>query len=183
MSVMKIYFQNIDETALLHTLRAYRPTRVERDLYRHKLINPLPPVSLGTEIEIRAIDEETLSRSGLGNVEAMIEEIEGMWGCSDAFLRHGFGYYAVNEKGDIVNWCTSEYNSNVSCGIGIESISEYQGRGIATATTAQLVKRCAAARIMPHWDCWSSNIASKKVAEKTGFEKVLTYKILLIHLV
>ncbi|WP_412102518.1 GNAT family N-acetyltransferase [Paenibacillus alvei] len=56
-------------------------------------------------------------------------------------------------------------------------------RGIAAATTAQIVEHCASARIIPHWDCWSSNIASKKVAEKTGFEKMLTYKILLIHLV
>ena len=74
--------------------------------------------------------------------------------------------------------CTAEYVSGGRCGIGIETVPAYQGRGIATLTASAFAGYCATWSITPHWDAWSSNLPSVVVAEKVGFRKVETYSVL-----
>jgi RimJ/RimL family protein N-acetyltransferase len=184
LGVAKMYFNESDQELLMNLLREFNPRILKRRLYRHNLDSPLQQVSLERNIAIKEIDLDALSGKNLTDYEPMIEEIVGMWGSIESFLGYGFGfgYYAINSDASIVNWCTSEYNSKLHCGIGIESIPGFQGKGIATATTTHFLTKCLEKGIIPYWDCWSSNIPSVKVAEKTGFEKILEYNVILIEL-
>ncbi|WP_186438498.1 GNAT family N-acetyltransferase [Cohnella terricola] len=181
--VLKIYFKEADESVILNSLKDFNPRILNRILYKHNLNKPFPQIFLETDIVIKEINREAILRKSPGSHQSMIEEIVNMWGSEESFLLNGFGNYATNEEGNIVSWCTSEYNSNSHCGIGIESITEYQGKGIATANTIHFLIKCLEKNIIPYWDCWKSNIPSIRVAEKTGFEKQLEYKVILINLI
>ena len=122
--------------------------------------------------------DEALLTSRVANADRVVEEISSMWGETARFYEKGFGYCML--RGDeIVCWCTAEYISGPECGIGIETIEEYQGQGLATVTAGAFVDYCLANSISPHWDAWCSNLLSTKVAEKAGFEAVLEYAVYL----
>lgn len=92
------------------------------------------------------------------------------------FRRAGFGFCA-HDAGTIMCWCTAEYVSEGRCGIGIETVPAYQGRGFAALTASAFVEHCAGLGVVSHWDSWSGNLASVAVAEKLGFRKIETYHV------
>ena len=128
----------------------------------------IPPSSI-----IEYITEEFL-KANRKNTEYVAEEIESMWNSLDDFFANGFGFCSVYHD-EIVCWCTAEYVSDTMCGIGIETVRKYQNQGYATVTTSAFVEHCISMNITPHWDCWSDNIPSVKVAEKVGFTNLLQY--------
>ena len=123
------------------------------------------------QVTLALIDAALFSRTDLTNLGQVREEIEWMWPSLDRFLDDGFGSVALL-KDEIVCWCTAEYMSRKTCGIGIETISSQQNKGIATATAAHFVDHCLRRNIRPYWECWRDNLGSVRVAEKVGFEKV-----------
>jgi len=54
-------------------------------------------------------------------------------------------------------------------GIGIETVEDCQGKGYATMAAREFVRHAARQGLRPHWDCWTSNTPSVRVAEKVGF--------------
>jgi GNAT superfamily N-acetyltransferase len=122
-------------------------------------------------IEFAPIDQTLLGdarRDPAGGVRA---EIRAMWGAEERFLERGFGYAAL-VNGEIACWCTAEYVSADRCGIGIETLAEYQRRGVATATAARFVQIALERRVQPFWECRADNVGSVRVAEKLGFERL-----------
>ena len=99
-----------------------------------------------------------------------------MWGSVEAFLRGGFGYCIASER-EIVCWCTAEHVSPGWCGVGIETISEYQRRGLATTAATAFLSHCVGNGIRMHWDCWADNAPSVRVAEKIGLDVVERYEV------
>jgi RimJ/RimL family protein N-acetyltransferase len=112
------------------------------------------------------IDEALLARADLQNRERVWEEIACCW--TARFFEQGLGIAALHDTA-IVGWCTGEYASGQQIGIGIETITTYQGRGLATLMAAAFVAHCQARDLVPYWDCWASNAPSRAVAEKAGF--------------
>ncbi|HKD96363.1 MAG TPA: GNAT family N-acetyltransferase [Micromonosporaceae bacterium] len=112
--------------------------------------------------------------SALANAADVTSEIGLGWHSVTDFRRAGFGFAA--HTGDaIVCWCTAEFVSDGKCGIGIETVPEHQGRGLATLTATAFVEHCAARGITAHWDAWADNLSSVAVAEKVGFRLVERY--------
>ena len=176
--IFKIYFPSeIWEKALVENLQEFNPLVLNRVLYQHKLKGI--PQNNKKEFIVREINEEILDNSSLGNLNAVTEEISGMWGSVDNFRKNGFGTCAL-EGNDIICWCTAEYMSQGLCGIGIETVEESQRKGVATATTLAFLNKCSQLGFKPYWDCWAENKPSVRVAEKTGFEKVVDYKVVLL---
>lgn len=132
-------------------------------------------------LRISSIEDEFRQPGALGNFADVTAEIESCWPSLDDFRRAGFGFCAHDGE-NIVCWCTAEYVSDGRCGIGIETIPAYRGRGVATLTASAFVEHCAARGITPHWDSWSGNGPSVAVAEKVGFHKVETYSVFVTHL-
>jgi RimJ/RimL family protein N-acetyltransferase len=97
-------------------------------------------------------------------------------------LESGFGYCALKD-GSIAGFCTSEYLSNTSCGIGIETYEPYQKLGVAKAMTSRMLNYCMVMEKTPYWDCWKNNIASARTAEGMGFEKLADYDIVFVRFI
>ena len=170
------------EEAILKGVQELNHNVYPRSVYRHELeYIPNFPCK-DNSITIKKIDDEIVSSKNLVNLQGLIEELEQMWGTVDIFLTKGFGYCAIKDD-NIAAWCTGEYFSKNWCGIGIETYEEYQGQGIATAATIEIVKYCKELNKTPHWDCWKKNIPSVKTAEKTGFEKLMDYEIIFLKFV
>jgi RimJ/RimL family protein N-acetyltransferase len=68
------------------------------------------------------------------------------------------------------------------CGIGIETVATYRGRGLARATAQALLGECASRGLVPHWDAWADNLPSVAVAKRIGFELVEEYAVLVTRL-
>lgn len=130
--------------------------------------------ALPTGFRITPIHDGYDDLSALTNAGDVTAEIESGWHSVADFRRDGFGF-AVHTGDTIVCWCTAEFRSGGKCGIGIETVAAYQGRGLATLTAVAFVEHCATRGVTPHWDAWASNLPSVAVAEKAGFQLVERY--------
>jgi hypothetical protein len=172
----KVYFHSDDwEYALMESLKEFSPKIHERSLLKHDF-DRNPSTSVEGNISIREIDKNIIENTRLAKTNAMKDEILGGWRTTDRFFEQGFGYCAFTEE-SVVCWCTAEYVSKHSCGIGIETIEQFQNKGIASKTVFYFVEKCRQLNVIPYWDSWKNNISSIKVAEKQGFKKILDYKI------
>lgn len=134
------------------------------------------PLRLPVGFQISEINDRFSELEALSNFDDVTAEIESCWNSVADFRRGGFGY-CVHDAETIVSWCTAEYVSEGRCGIGIATVPACRGRGFATLTASKFVEHCAERGVMPHWDCWTSNLPSVAIAEKLGFHKLETYSI------
>jgi hypothetical protein len=175
-----IYSSEQWEKALLDSLKECKFRVYDRVLFRHKLKDIPEFLPKDKEIYICEIEKQLLERQ-LANTEMLVDEINGGWGNIDNFYEKGFGFCAVKDK-EIVGWCTGEYMSEGTCGIGIETIESYQNLGVAASMTSSMISKCSGLSVIPHWDSWKWNAYSVKTAEKVGFEKVIEYKAIILGL-
>jgi GNAT superfamily N-acetyltransferase len=126
----------------------------------------VPPPTLG--VDLLPIDPMLVARDDLAYRDHVRAEIRWMWPSEERFFTHGFGVAAV-VGGDIACWCTAEYASPTYWGIGIATMPQYEGRGIATASAARFVQEAIARGLTACWECGRANEASVRVAEKVGF--------------
>jgi RimJ/RimL family protein N-acetyltransferase len=155
----------------------YALQRRERVLYRGgQLAISDWPSRLSAEFRISAINDRFAELDRLNNFADVTAEIESGWHSVADFRRTGFGFAAHDDE-TIVCWCTAEYVSDGQCGVGIETVEAYRGRGFATLTASAFVEHCVERGVIPHWDAWTSNLPSAAVAEKVGFRKSETYSI------
>jgi GNAT superfamily N-acetyltransferase len=160
----------------MESLRDFSPNVYVRTLLRHNFVrNPMVPID--PDIYFIEIDKNIIERKQLANADSMKGEILGAWGTTDRFLEHGFGFCAISDV-SVVNWCTAEYLSMNSCGIGVETVKEFQNKGVASTTVYHFIEKCRQLNVVPYWDSWRDNAPSIKLAEKQGFIKVLDYKII-----
>jgi RimJ/RimL family protein N-acetyltransferase len=117
------------------------------------------------------IDRAFLADENLENIAHVRSEINWMWPSKERFCEQGFGVAAVVAK-RVICWCTAEYVSAHGCGIGIATDPAYERRGVATATAARFVLEARRRGLAPYWECGAWNIASIRVAEKVGFERI-----------
>ena len=179
MKVAKIIFTSeIWKELLLEAFADLEVKVIGSNLYHHRLsiIPEYQPVD--SKIDILRITDQLLSRQ-YQNKQGLVNEINWMWGSAENFYRHGFGFCGVTGT-TITGWCTAEYMSKRACGIGVETVKQFQKQGVASSTATKLLQHCAQRNIKPHWNCWVSNIPSVKTAEKCGFEKLLEYKVIFI---
>lgn len=179
LGVVKIYYYSEGwKKELLEGLKEFDCNLYDRVLFKQDL-NDIPVVKKVDNIVVKKIDNDVLKNTSLGNLNCLIDEVTGMWGALDNFISNGFGYCAIMDR-SIISWCTAEYVSKSYCGIGIETIEEHEGKGVATIVSNEFLKECLSFHITPYWDSWSSNIPSVKVAEKNNFQKSLDYKVVFI---
>ncbi len=151
--------------------------RRERVFYRGQGAAPAGwPQRMPAGFRISAISEQFRELSALANFGDVIAEIESCWASVAGFRRAGFGFCA-HDAGTIVCWCTAEYVSDGRCGIGVETVPAFRGRGFATLTARAFVNHCAGRGIVPHWDAWSGNVPSVAVAQKLGFRRIESYSV------
>ncbi|MBI9010594.1 MAG: GNAT family N-acetyltransferase [Clostridiales bacterium] len=149
-----------------------------KSLYRYDITQNTQRTLEYDFCDIKTIDQEILD-SNLENLSELKNEINGMWGNTKSFIKHGFGYCAVREN-KLLSWCTAEFISNKSCGIGIETVEDEQGKGIATMVASKFVDKCTEIDLMPYWDSWLKNYPSVKIAQKVGFDLIEDYEVIVV---
>ena len=175
--IAKIYFNSLKwKNLLLSKLSSYNIKLINYNLYQHSLIN-MPKQQAG-DYSILAIDKQLLQKE-LKHKAGLVAELNYMWGSVEGFLNNGFGSCTVKDQA-ITGWCTAEYVSDKNCGIGIETVEQYQKQGIAYNNACNLLKMCKEKKLTAYWDCFANNIGSVKTAEKCGFNKILSYEIIFL---
>ncbi|UCE12688.1 MAG: GNAT family N-acetyltransferase [Candidatus Heimdallarchaeota archaeon] len=179
--VFKIeYSPNEWESFIKETLKGKLPIKTNRSFFVFNANSQYPSWRdiLPNDFQVRKIDRELLE-SNIGNIESIFDEINECWYSFDDFLQNGFGFCIIYDQknGDksVQGWCTGEYFSEGKCGIGIMTFRKFQNRGFATAMASEFVDFAVSKGIQPHWDAWTSNYASIRVARKVGFEKIEDY--------
>lgn len=199
LGILKLHATNSGWGGAIDTLFAsLRLTKRDRVLLRlNPNAQPHSPLSVPDGFFLQPIDSPLLADWTIPNSDDLRAEIASMWRTVDDFLTHGFGYCLRSaHTGELVCWCTAEYvsagqdsvgqdsvgQSSVGqeggqCGVGIETVEAYQGRGFATLTARAFVEHCVRQRITAYWDSWVSNVPSVRVAERVGFHELTRYTI------
>lgn len=119
---------------------------------------------------IHRIDGQILNRSDLEIPDHVTDWTEINWGSKSNYLESGFGFCMLHGK-RIVSWSIADCASDDACEIGIHTANDYRRRGLATLTAAAAVEYCLSNGFkMVGWHCEETNLGSRGVAEKVGFE-------------
>jgi len=93
------------------------------------------------------------------------------WKDADRFLQAGAGF-AVMVDGRPASLAFSSFVTSTQLELGIETLEEYRGRGLATLACVALIDHCLARGLEPVWACRLDNTASHRLAEALGFVPV-----------
>lgn len=113
--------------------------------------------------------DRVLFRKMKGSVVPMF-----FWDNADDFCRHGAGFCVVT-GGQPVSMAYSAYITRDQLELGIETSEKQRGKGLALHTCSALIDYCLANQYEPVWSCRLENAGSYKLAQKLGFEPVLTF--------
>ena len=122
-------------------------------------------VDLPDGFEIRPIDAHILPRLD-GRIKPSFS-----WDSDEQFLKNGAGFCAMCGETPAA-WAFSAAVSDTQNDIGVETLESYRGKGLAAAVAGKMAEYVLSIGKKPVWACHSENIASRKTAEKIGFEKV-----------
>jgi RimJ/RimL family protein N-acetyltransferase len=93
------------------------------------------------------------------------------WTDVDRFLGAGAGF-AVLIDDKPASLAFSSFVTSSQLEIGIETVEQHRGRGLATLACAALIDHCLARGLEPVWACRLDNGASHRLAETLGFVPV-----------
>jgi GNAT superfamily N-acetyltransferase len=148
-----------DELAPLLAERMGCPVRQQGDVY-HILIQP-PPVNLLDHPDVRL-----LTPTDLPLLQTAPPELRGP---NPEHLLHQTAAAGAIINNQLVaiaqNYALTEGYGD----IGVFTLSEWRGRGLAAAATAQVARWLQGNGRIPVWSCGEHNLASLRVAEKLGF--------------
>ncbi|MFP4113001.1 MAG: GNAT family N-acetyltransferase [Spirochaetota bacterium] len=137
--------------------------RFEESVFRARW--PAPP---GGEDTVRC-DASHLARFA-GSVTA-----DRFWKSANDFLACGVGFASVEADGSVASIAFSAYRDARRLEIGVETAPACRGRGLATRTSARLVRYCLEHGLEPVWSCRTENEGSYRLAERLGFAPSLRH--------
>jgi RimJ/RimL family protein N-acetyltransferase len=159
---------HLAEPLVRELLRGREPLPDARNLYTLPDDASLPSsAALPPACDLRPVDAAFLANAALGNQGQVLAWIDDNWPSRELYLERGFGI-ALVEHARVVSWCMAEYPTDTACGIGIETVADAQGRGLATLAGRAFLAECRRRGVQPYWDCWHNNLPSRRVADKLG---------------
>lgn len=94
------------------------------------------------------------------------------WENAEHFLNHGVGFSLFYEN-KLASTAYSAFVIDNYLEIGIETVEEFRGKGLAQYSCAALIDYCLQNNFEPVWSCRLENTASYRLAQKLGFEPIL----------
>lgn len=91
------------------------------------------------------------------------------WKSADHFDKHGAGFSLILEN-NIASTAFAAFIHDNELEMGIETLAEHKGKGLALLTCSALIDYCMANNYDPVWSCRLENIGSYKLAQKLGFD-------------
>ena len=131
---------------------------------------------------MRNIDKDLIlsgNYTGIGEIENTIKNEYG--NSIDYFVKYSGGFCLLKGN-EVVSSSTFYYNKdNNSYGMGIFTNEDHRKKGYAILVASAVSEYCIANGASMDWSCFSSNVASCKIAEKSGhdfYKEKLSYPIL-----
>lgn len=103
------------------------------------------------------------------NADMLLERLSNSWYCQEDFFRYSKCFVAIQGK-EIVGIIFGSARFLNIIDVDIEVLKEHRGKGIATTLTSYFVDACISNGWIVQWDFVESNIKSRAVAEKCGFQ-------------
>lgn len=128
-----------------------------------------------SKVEIIRIDR-AIKNNKLRNHRLLNGWVHSFWEDLDNFSMKGTGYCALD--GDtIASWCLTVYAFDNERELGLETVSDYRSKGLATAVAKETIKDCKEKGYNLRWHCRENNTPSIAIAEKLGFIRNKDYEI------
>jgi hypothetical protein len=96
--------------------------------------------------------------------------VNGFYDGPENFLKKGFGFALIDDKGTIVSESYGSFIGGGLCELSIVTKPNEQSKGYATIAAERAMQECLQRNLKPRWSCNSENGASLKVALKLGFQ-------------
>jgi hypothetical protein len=90
------------------------------------------------------------------------------WNSYEDFRQKGIGY-SLYYEGKLAATSFSSFLAPGKLELGIETLAEYRGKGLAEIVCAALIDHCIKRNVEPVWACRLENTGSYKLARKLGF--------------
>jgi hypothetical protein len=94
------------------------------------------------------------------------------WENSEQFLKRGLGFSLFYEN-KLASTAFSAYVHDHFLEIGIETVEEFRGKGLAQYSCSAFIDYCLENNLEPVWSCRLENTGSYLLAQKLGFEPTL----------
>lgn len=91
------------------------------------------------------------------------------WDSEEDFFNNGMAY-SLLYKGELASMSFSSYKFGDQFELGIETIPEFRGKGLAEIVCCALIDYCIEKHYEPIWACRKENMGSYKLALKLGFK-------------
>ncbi len=95
------------------------------------------------------------------------------WNNAADFCKNGIGF-SLFHKGSLATTAYSAFKFDNELELGMETLPNFRGKGFAQYVCSALIDYCIVYNYEPIWACKYENTASYKLAEKLGFEAVLS---------
>jgi GNAT superfamily N-acetyltransferase len=169
------------EDGLMRLLSGVTIEKANRYYYRFGGLKVNWQEALPDGFLMRRIDPFLLQNDTYFNSGEVAGWVSSFWATFEDFTRTGFGF-CVLEEDVVVSWCLTVFASRDQRELGLATVPEYRGKGLATATAAACLAHCLAQGYTPHWHCWEDNRPSQLVAEKVGFTDPVRYQVLRLNI-
>lgn len=136
-----------------------------RYFYKYKNIEHTKTADLSQNFTLKAIDKDLLSK-----IEGRITPFFS-WNDENEFLEKGKGFCIVSGN-DVASWAFTAAISDNEIDIGVETSEKYQHKGFAAIVAKAMLEYILSENKRPVWACHYQNLASAKLAEKLGFDKI-----------
>ena len=90
------------------------------------------------------------------------------WDNAEDFCNYGIGFSLFYDN-KLTSTAYSAYIHDNYLELGIETVEEFRGKGLAQYACSALIDYCLQNNLEPVWSCRFENTASYKLAEKLGF--------------
>jgi len=123
--------------------------------------------SLPDNYHIKKINKEVIENDPDGILSEVLEEV---WYSIEDFNTYGLGY-CITKDNKVLSACYSCCVHENKHEISVETYDEkYMNKGLATLVCSAYLEDCIKNSLMPQWSTMETNLGSKRLAKKLGFE-------------
>ncbi len=133
---------------------------------RTELEKQIPSGYSITKVNSKFVDQ--LENGEYLNKEFLEERLLESWGSYQNFLDKSLAFVVIHQKRiEAVIVGTARFNNIIP--IDIETEKQHRKKGLASILTQRFVNECMDNQLVAQWNCMDSNEASRKTAQKAGF--------------
>lgn len=117
------------------------------------------------------------------NAQEILTTISQTWHSTDDFCSSGFGVAVIEKSsGTVAAFCVTEHVTDSGAEFSIETLPEFQKKGLATLAGKSMLSSCKKRRKDAYWYCTPDNTASIRLAEKLGFTQRFSFHVWLFEM-